>query len=199
MVELQLSVVEVEREQRSGGAEEESLFSRGRQTSWCEPHNSHRHCPHHHHHQHHKAIEWCANVKLSKIKLLEYFKDLTWAWWCSVGEGWGPFTGSPQKDDNAPFQQHFSNITHCELKIIRLGFFAANIFFACTTSDIIPSLSRREKRREMAERQRTPSDFYRTQVSLVRSMDPSVCHWERLLKLNWCDSGWWRYQLNTCW
>ena len=41
--------------------------------------------------------------------------------------------------------------------------------------------------------------FYRTQVNLgsdlwVRmSVPPS----ETLLRLNWCDSGWWRYQLNT--
>ena len=31
----------------------------------------------------------------------------------------------------------------------------------------------------------------------------SGCHFlsfsERLLKLNWCDSGWWRYQVNTNW
>ena len=23
------------------------------------------------------------------------------------------------------------------------------------------------------------------------------CKWRNLMKLNWCDSGWWRYQLNT--
>ena len=43
--------------------------------------------------------------------------------------------------------------------------------------------------------------FYRTQVNLgsdswVRmSVRPS----ETLLRLDWCDSGWWRYQLNTGW
>ena len=28
---------------------------------------------------------------------------------------------------------------------------------------------------------------------------PSVRHSERLCRLNWCDSGWWGYQLNTNW
>ena len=45
--------------------------------------------------------------------------------------------------------------------------------------------------------------FYRTQVSLVRSLcpdvRPDVCPWDTLLRLNWCDSGWWRYQVNTNW
>ena len=27
------------------------------------------------------------------------------------------------------------------------------------------------------------------------SMGPDVSEWERLLRLNWCDSDWWRYQL----
>ena len=38
-------------------------------------------------------------------------------------------------------------------------------------------------------------------VSGVRSMGPgvsmSLTHSERFLKLGWCDSGWWWYQLNT--
>ena len=33
----------------------------------------------------------------------------------------------------------------------------------------------------------------------VRSMGPSVSHRVALLRLNWCDSGWWRYQINTNW
>ena len=37
--------------------------------------------------------------------------------------------------------------------------------------------------------------FYRIQVSLVRSMGPSVSKYDMFVKLNWCDSGWWRYQL----
>ena len=44
--------------------------------------------------------------------------------------------------------------------------------------------------------------FYRTQVSWS-----DLCVWmslsewvsETKYKLNWCDSGWWRYQLNTNW
>ena len=24
-----------------------------------------------------------------------------------------------------------------------------------------------------------------------------LCHWVTFCELNWCDSGWWRYQLNT--
>ena len=35
----------------------------------------------------------------------------------------------------------------------------------------------------------------------VRSMGPDLSKWlsdsDMLLKLNWCDSGWWRYQLNA--
>ena len=27
----------------------------------------------------------------------------------------------------------------------------------------------------------------------------SVSNWETFLRLSWCDSGWWRYQLNTNW
>ena len=49
----------------------------------------------------------------------------------------------------------------------------------------------------------TAVDFYRTQVSLVRSLCPDVrpsgCPSDTLLRLNWCDSGWWGYQLNTNW
>ena len=49
----------------------------------------------------------------------------------------------------------------------------------------------------------TAIDFYRTQVSLVRSLCPDVrpsgCPSDTLLRLNWCDSGWWGYQLNTNW
>ena len=26
-----------------------------------------------------------------------------------------------------------------------------------------------------------------------------VSEWDTLLRLNWCDSGWWRYQVNTNW
>ena len=36
----------------------------------------------------------------------------------------------------------------------------------------------------------------------VRSMGPVVSHWVSelpLCRLNWCDSGWWRYELNTNW
>ena len=41
-------------------------------------------------------------------------------------------------------------------------------------------------------------NFYRTQVSLVPgSLCPSVRKWDTFVRLNWCDSGWWRYQLNT--
>ena len=45
--------------------------------------------------------------------------------------------------------------------------------------------------------------FYRTQVNLgsdlwVRMSVTDLVK-ETLLKLNWCDSGWWRYQLNTYW
>ena len=51
----------------------------------------------------------------------------------------------------------------------------------------------------------TQCNFYRTQVNLgsdlwVRmSVRMSVCLSDTLLRLNWCDSGWWRYQLNTNW
>ena len=27
----------------------------------------------------------------------------------------------------------------------------------------------------------------------------SVSEWDTFVRLNWCDSGWWRYQLNTNW
>ena len=36
----------------------------------------------------------------------------------------------------------------------------------------------------------------------VRSMGPVLSHSQTelpLCRLNWCDSGWWRYQLNTGW
>ena len=34
----------------------------------------------------------------------------------------------------------------------------------------------------------------------VRSMGPvSLTHSKTFLKLNWCDSGLWRYQVNTNW
>ena len=42
--------------------------------------------------------------------------------------------------------------------------------------------------------------FYRTQVSLVRSM--GLVLWNslsQLCKLNWFASSWWRYKLNTNW
>ena len=42
--------------------------------------------------------------------------------------------------------------------------------------------------------------FYRTQLSLVRSMGPVDSKSLRMRgfwRLNWCDSGWWRYQLNA--
>ena len=43
--------------------------------------------------------------------------------------------------------------------------------------------------------------FYRTQVNLGSDLwvRMSVRPSERLLRLNWCDSGWWGYQLNTNW
>ena len=47
--------------------------------------------------------------------------------------------------------------------------------------------------------------FYWTQLSLgsdlwVRmSVTDWLTDWATLLRLNWCDSGWWRYQLNTNW
>ena len=37
--------------------------------------------------------------------------------------------------------------------------------------------------------------FYRTHVSLVRSLCPDVRKWDTFCRLNWCDSGWWGYQL----
>ena len=45
------------------------------------------------------------------------------------------------------------------------------------------------------------SVFYRTQVSLGSDLWVrfSLTHWDTFCKLNWCDSGWWRYQLNTGW
>ena len=42
-------------------------------------------------------------------------------------------------------------------------------------------------------------NFYRTQMSLVRSLCPDVRHSMMFLRLNWCDSGWWGYQVNTNW
>ena len=36
-------------------------------------------------------------------------------------------------------------------------------------------------------------------VSGVRSMGPVVWNWDTFCRLNWCDFGWWRYKLNTCW
>ena len=39
-------------------------------------------------------------------------------------------------------------------------------------------------------------------VSGVRSMGPVVSNWltpRPLCRLNWCDSGWWRYKLYTNW
>ena len=44
-------------------------------------------------------------------------------------------------------------------------------------------------------------NFYRTQVSLGSDLWVrfSQTNWDTLLKLNWCDSSWWRYQLNTNW
>ena len=41
--------------------------------------------------------------------------------------------------------------------------------------------------------------FHRTQVSLVQSLCPDVRPSLMLCRLNWCDSGWWGYQLNTNW
>ena len=45
--------------------------------------------------------------------------------------------------------------------------------------------------------------FYRTQVYLGSDLWVQVSQTEwvsdkRFCRLNWCDSGWWRYQLNTC-
>ena len=33
----------------------------------------------------------------------------------------------------------------------------------------------------------------------VRSLGRDVRHYDTFVKLNWCDSVWWRYQLNTNW
>ena len=33
----------------------------------------------------------------------------------------------------------------------------------------------------------------------VRSMCPSLSNYDTFFRLNWCDSGWWGYQLNTNW
>ena len=43
--------------------------------------------------------------------------------------------------------------------------------------------------------------FYRTQVSLGSDLwvRVSLTEWGRFCKLNWCDSGWWIYKLNTNW
>ena len=43
--------------------------------------------------------------------------------------------------------------------------------------------------------------FYRTQVSLGSDLWVlmSVTPYKRFCRLNWCDSGWWGYQLNTSW
>ena len=43
--------------------------------------------------------------------------------------------------------------------------------------------------------------FYRTQVNLGSDLwvRMSVRHKQSLCRLNWCDSGWWGYQLNTNW
>ena len=40
-------------------------------------------------------------------------------------------------------------------------------------------------------------NFYRTQVSLVRSMGPSVSQWVTFLKLNWVDSSWWKIPIQN--
>ena len=43
--------------------------------------------------------------------------------------------------------------------------------------------------------------FYRTQVSLGSDLwvRLSLTKWETFCRLNWCESGWWRYKLNTNW
>ena len=43
--------------------------------------------------------------------------------------------------------------------------------------------------------------FYRTQVNLGSDLwvRMSVSNWDTFSRLNWCDSGWWRYQVNTNW
>ena len=47
----------------------------------------------------------------------------------------------------------------------------------------------------------TMSPFYRTQVNLGSDLwvRLSVSEWVMFLKLNWCYSGWWGYQLNANW
>ena len=44
-------------------------------------------------------------------------------------------------------------------------------------------------------------NFYRTHVSLGSDIWVwvSQTNWATFCRLNWCDSGWWRYQLNTNW
>ena len=44
-------------------------------------------------------------------------------------------------------------------------------------------------------------DFYRTKVNLGSDLwvRMSVRPSDTFLRLNWCDSGWWGYQLNTNW
>ena len=43
--------------------------------------------------------------------------------------------------------------------------------------------------------------FYRTQVYLGSDLwvQVSLTDWHTFLRLNFCDSGWWRYKLNTSW
>ena len=43
--------------------------------------------------------------------------------------------------------------------------------------------------------------FYRTQVNMGSDLwvRMSLREWDTLCRLNWCDSGWWGYQLNTNW
>ena len=69
-----------------------------------------------------------GECEVIKSGLVEYFEDLTWASSsCSVGEGWRPFHKVSQKDDNAPFQQHYTLRieNHCKYSgNIHLGFFA---------------------------------------------------------------------------
>ena len=50
-------------------------------------------------------------------------------------------------------------------------------------------------------RKRLLLDFYRTQVSLGSSLwvPVSLTPYDIFVKLYWCDSGWWWYQLNTSW
>ena len=45
------------------------------------------------------------------------------------------------------------------------------------------------------------TDFYRTQVYLGSDLwvQVSLSDYKRFCRLNWCDSGWWRYQLNSSW